>query len=322
MAGANGEFVKVYILLLRLIDEADLSVSMLADRLNLCEKDVLRALSYWEKAGLVRLSYDGNQITQMELLEVGAGTGPVTVRETGPDRVSVVFVPAKVPEKSAGALAAVAEDEDFKDLARLAEKYLGRTLGNKDLELLAWMVDGLRFPTDLVAYLVEYCVDGGHRAGSYLEAVARGWHEEGIDTLEKAKQAVREKSAGRRSVLKAFGISGRGLGTAEERRLQRWMGELGMPAELVELACSATIEAIHKPSFDYAEKILEGWAAGNIRTLPEAEEALRRRREESSRQYREKQLERGARKNAFANFEQRDTSYEALFAGDIVNADH
>ena len=95
-----------------------------------------------------------------------------------------------------------------------------------------------------------------------------------------------------------------------------------MPAELIELACNATIEAIHKPSFDYAGKILEGWAAEQIRTLPEAESALQRRREKSSQAFKEKQLARGAQTNRFHNFEERETNYDELFPGDIVNVDH
>ena len=47
---ANGEFVKVYLLLLRRVAEGgELSVSYMADKLNHTEKDVLRALKYWEK---------------------------------------------------------------------------------------------------------------------------------------------------------------------------------------------------------------------------------------------------------------------------------
>lgn len=57
---APGEFVKVYLYLLRCMEtnSINLSVSDIADRFNYTEKDVLRALSYWEKKSLLTLDYD------------------------------------------------------------------------------------------------------------------------------------------------------------------------------------------------------------------------------------------------------------------------
>ena len=49
MRDANGEFVKVYLYLLRCTDSADSDITMsdIADKLNLTEKDVIRALKYF-----------------------------------------------------------------------------------------------------------------------------------------------------------------------------------------------------------------------------------------------------------------------------------
>ena len=46
MAKANGEYVKVFLYLLRHENE-DLTVSAIADALNHTEADVKRALAYW-----------------------------------------------------------------------------------------------------------------------------------------------------------------------------------------------------------------------------------------------------------------------------------
>lgn len=54
MAAANGEYVKVYLYILRHRGEA-LSQEMIADALNHTESDVRRALAYWEKAGVLSL---------------------------------------------------------------------------------------------------------------------------------------------------------------------------------------------------------------------------------------------------------------------------
>ena len=64
---ANGDFVKVYLYLLRLLTRknSSLSISSLADTFNQTENDVMRALRYWDKSGLVCLSYDDNLITTL-----------------------------------------------------------------------------------------------------------------------------------------------------------------------------------------------------------------------------------------------------------------
>ena len=55
MIKADGEYVKIYLLILRLQGMGlPVDVDHLADHLELTRKDVLRALSYWEKAGLLQ----------------------------------------------------------------------------------------------------------------------------------------------------------------------------------------------------------------------------------------------------------------------------
>ena len=51
MVKANGEFVKVYLFLLRHLNSSPvaLTISTIADCLDNTEKDILRALNYWEK---------------------------------------------------------------------------------------------------------------------------------------------------------------------------------------------------------------------------------------------------------------------------------
>ena len=53
MAEANGEYVKVYLILLRHLNEPSgtLTISKIADLLDITEKDVIRALNYWRDSG-------------------------------------------------------------------------------------------------------------------------------------------------------------------------------------------------------------------------------------------------------------------------------
>ena len=58
MPKANGEFVKVYVYLVRILSNAPVSFSLeqMADRLLCTEGDILRALKYWENENLLSLS--------------------------------------------------------------------------------------------------------------------------------------------------------------------------------------------------------------------------------------------------------------------------
>lgn len=72
MLSANGSYVEVYIYLAKCIQagEKNLSVSSLADKMDNTEKDILRALNYWEKNNLINLLKNGpgNEITGIEML--------------------------------------------------------------------------------------------------------------------------------------------------------------------------------------------------------------------------------------------------------------
>ena len=61
MAAANGEYVKVYLYVLRHQGE-DITIELIADALNHTESDVRRALSYWKKAGVLAASEQGQPV--------------------------------------------------------------------------------------------------------------------------------------------------------------------------------------------------------------------------------------------------------------------
>lgn len=58
MPTANGSYVKVYLYIAKCLQakESNFSISSLADQLENTEKDILRALMYWEKKGLMSLN--------------------------------------------------------------------------------------------------------------------------------------------------------------------------------------------------------------------------------------------------------------------------
>lgn len=70
MPQANGDFVKVYLYLLRSLTDPStvVSVSFIADKLNITDNDVERALRYWASIHLVELEYHGKNLTGITIL--------------------------------------------------------------------------------------------------------------------------------------------------------------------------------------------------------------------------------------------------------------
>ncbi len=78
MPRANGEFVKVYIYLLRAVSSSPSSFSLehMADRLFCTERDIFRALKYWEGEKILSLTYTTDrQLSGITLLELFADAG-------------------------------------------------------------------------------------------------------------------------------------------------------------------------------------------------------------------------------------------------------
>jgi len=109
MLSANGSYVKVYLYLSKCIQagEKDLSISTLADKMDNTEKDILRALHYWEKHSLIHLYKDeeSKDITGIEMLNPEApvtqpshDTPARTKKKTEPARTSNAITSAKPAE--------------------------------------------------------------------------------------------------------------------------------------------------------------------------------------------------------------------------------
>jgi len=69
LAKANGEFIKVYLVLLRYmsIGQLNFDLGQIADHLLMTESDVLRALNYFQSEKLLTLTYSGNQLHEIHL---------------------------------------------------------------------------------------------------------------------------------------------------------------------------------------------------------------------------------------------------------------
>ncbi|MDO5407623.1 MAG: DnaD domain protein [Eubacteriales bacterium] len=385
MAAANGEYVKVYLYMLRHQQER-LDVSGIADALNHTESDVRRALAYWEKLGALRTEAAGQRMPENR---AGAGIAGADISRSGMPGAGVsgmdmsgagisesvsaagqgvqspVFdrlaeqEAAQAARAESGAVQAVrseysgvaqavrsehgvavqaarsesgtaartassrpvysqdqvnrlAGDEDFTQLLYIAQKYMNKVFTPRECEVFAYLYDGLHMTAELLEYLVEYCVQGGHTSIRYIETVALNWHEKGLKTVEEAKSYSSCFTKDSFAVMRAFGLTDRKPGDAEKELIERWFGIYGFARDLVLEACNRTLEATHAPSFRYADKILTEWRKAGVKSLQDVAvlDQKRKGRQNAARTP-------GKKTNQFHNFEQRDTDYDSIMMDQV-----
>ena len=329
MSDANGEFVKIYLYLLRQLNAPDaaFSISAMADKFEHTEKDIKRALSYWERMHLLRLEYDSSEnLTGVCFLDTkrrpSENEDPMTVstQETASSEYSAAVSPEEsslkpsVPEPknySAEDISMFRKQESVAELLFIAERYLGRILTPTDMNSILYWYDGLGFSTDLIEYLVEYCVSKGHTSIRYIEKVALAWADNHITTVEQAKLTAGLHSQLYFSVMKALGINGRSLVPAETAYIDKWRSDYGFSSEVITTACERTIQAIHQPKFEYIDSILTSWKKNNVSTLEDIarlDEAHQKKKKTAV----PNTTQTSQLKNRFNNFEQRSYDYDQL----------
>lgn len=254
MPSANPAYVMVYIYMLFLASSGrSMDTAEIAKKLSFIETDVVNAIKYWRKRGLI------------------AGTDENIIIKKSPDEE---LSPETGKKPIEDIEAAINGNETLADLCAVAQDILGKTLSNNDIQILYWFYDGLGFSPEVITMLLEYCVSLGKRNMKYIEKVAITWMDNKITTMEDAQRYINgsvksDEFTG--SLRKLFGITDRNLTKTESLYLETWRDTFEMSADMVGLAYEYCIMAINKLSFPYINAILERWAKNGIHTIPDAE---------------------------------------------------
>ncbi len=301
MAEANDAQIKVYLYLLRMMDAGrPTSVSDMADRFNYTEKDVLRALSFWEKRRLLDLDYDDiHNLVGIHIRELSANTPdempkthqsascfiPSPAEKTAsvpsatitdityPKVVTPFAIPCgddktvafsyEKPSYSADRLQEFKNRQDTAQLLFIAESYIGRPLTASEMKTILYFIDVLHFSDDLIDYLIQYCVDRGKKDFKYIEKVAVSWAEQNITTPKQAQKSASRYDKNVYAIMNGLGKNA--SPTAKEMEyITRWIKEYNFSTDIIIEACERTVLATDKHRFEYAESILNNWKRQNV----------------------------------------------------------
>lgn len=325
---ANGEFVKIYLYLLRHAGNADaqLALSTIADTFDCTEKDILRGLKYWKKVDVLDIAFNSlGELTDLSFLPLTKSA------KKEPEKAASAFSSASVGSLESAAaknpslrnaserknlspakIKKLKENDEIVQLLFIAEQYLGKTLTLTETESLLYFYEELHFSADLLEYLIEYCVSRGKRSMHYIESVAFAWAEQNVTTVAQAKEHSSAYQKDYFTILHAYGIHNRAPIDAEIKYMDLWMNQYGFTLDIVCEACSRTILATNQPNFAYTDSILKSWMKKNVHHLSDVHLLDDARRQAKQKPASSPKQPASSSSNKFNNFHQRAYNVDEL----------
>ena len=279
MPSANAAYVKVYLYILALAG-SDSEYSVIANALSMLESDVVNAVKYWVSEGVLFedsgvIAFAKSQSTAIERPNEAINTSPAPITVSKSD-----YTQSQVSD-------AVIAIPALRDMMAVSEELLQKPLNPSEMETLYWFYDGLGLSPEAILMLIEYCVSKNKPRLSYAEKVALSWCERGLTTPEDISRYLRNSERADEDIkyiADKMGIGSRALVNSEEQYLAKWMNEFGMSREMILLAHEYCVMQTGKLSFQYMDKILEGWHNSGIYTTVAAEEEHKNHKNKSKKQ--------------------------------------
>lgn len=292
MADANDAQLKIYLFLIRMMSaNLPTSVTDIADKFNYTEKDVLRALMYWESRQLLSLEYDaGHNLSGIQVLSLD---NPYEFQQPAP-RITPVLsfirpasmqaglntaapmntpntpvqpempAPIRKPEYTMDDLKNFKNNEEVQQLLFVTEQYIGKQLTRTDIETILFLYDELGFSADLIDYLVQHCVERGKKDFRYIEKVALAWEDQGITTPKQAQMANKKYDKTVYTIMKSLGKNSNPA-PKEMEYINKWTKDYGFMLDVIQEACDKTVMTTDSHRFAYADGILSKWYQAGIR---------------------------------------------------------
>ena len=207
-------------------------------------------------------SLPGEEISSVQhvMPDVSASDAPIS--DMAAPSAAVSAAPVQTPVAQPIPLDSFRAQKELKSLLFIAEQYLGKTLTKTDMDAITYFYDTLGMSADLIEYLIESCVENGHKSIRYIQKVALSWFDDGVRTVAEARQRSVNYNKNCYAVMNAFGLKNRAPGEAELAYIKKWSEEFGFTLDIILEACNRTISATHQPSFGIQTRSCRNGVAG------------------------------------------------------------
>lgn len=264
--------LKVYLYLFALANDPnglELSLEDVSVKLDMLYSEVLQALHHWNKKKVLSFNElpDGGFELEFFLEK------PMQIAKQQPKKLplSKTIISQTRPEYRTEEITLYMQDSpEVTKLFKIAEQYLGRLLTITDQKILYSFYDWLHMPFDLIEFLIEHCASNNHKAIHYIEKVAIAWVDEGITTLEEAKEKV---AVDKRyfKILKALGASHSNISLAQKKCIDKWTNVYEFNYDIILEACKRAVMQTNNPSLNYVDSILSAWHTNKVKKLEDIE---------------------------------------------------
>ena len=214
LAEASGEYVRVYLYLLRHLRE-NLKIHSIADALNLTDYDIKRAILYWEKRGIFKEGTAKAVEEEIRSEEAARHSEEVLHRKQANNFTKLSFFAEKnqkhlpLAEKNLPLaeqnvsytqrnLLPIEEkkqeinEEEFEGILYVAQYLLPGGVSRSHIQKFEYMVEYLGMSSELIEFLLDYCASIDKTSPRYIESVALDWHEKRIQTVKQAKSLIEQ----------------------------------------------------------------------------------------------------------------------------------
>ena len=201
---ANGEYVRVYLYLLRHCS-TNIKLHIVADELNLTDHDVVRAVSFWEKKGILQEGVTKLAEEELRNEEAARQSEAKLAMKRGQNYRKTSFFDEKnrdglsfSGEKNrdgssfSGETKREIDEEMFEGILYVAKHLLPGGVSRSHVQKLEYMVEYLAMDAELIEFLLDYCAGLQKTAPRYMEQVALDWHAQGIRTVKQAQEHIRD----------------------------------------------------------------------------------------------------------------------------------
>ena len=236
------------------------SSSMIAKALGQTASDIDDLLEFWVEENIIAV--DGQEITvQPKAEEKPQKEKKKTVRET-------LSAPRLTPKDI---VAFSREDENIRFLLTEAQTVLGRTISHAEQEMLVNMVHYYGLKVEVIMMILEFYRSEKARGKSigisYVNAMAKNWADEGIDSIADAEMKLQDIARSDRlwnEIVSITGIRHRRPTAKQREMVDSWFKDFSI--EMVTLAADIMKENTAEPSLAYINKILKEWKKQDIST--------------------------------------------------------
>lgn len=294
MPKARGEFIKVYLLMLKfsVSGEPGVNSTILASSLNLLESDIMNALNYWNDEGVIKITpIDKMGNFNIDFLDLS--------EESSSDNPQV-------------SLLEELNNNSIKDMLQEIEKLLGRPLSPKEMSTyIGWEKD-LSFSLEMILLLIQYCISKGKTDYRYFEKVALAWFDANIKTIEDAQLFIKrheDKWIKYRKILSYLGIKDADIMKPQEDMLNKWVNQYQFSVEVIYKACEICFERLNRADFKYIDGILNSWHKDSIKSL---EDVAAKDSKKISYKKNNSYNNTNSKPSTFNNFEQRVYDFDTL----------